>query len=898
MLPFLENRRPRLQFLVAIPIFVAAAGFRVALLAILGTRVPYVTFFPAVMLAAIFGGPYAGFMVTILSTLFAAYYLMEPVGQIFVSDFGDWVGIIIFLLSCLMVCWLSESTRRARKRASQAEAQVELAAERERAGAALAESEAKFRSYMESSPIALFVVDKDGHYLDFNAATTVLLGYTADTFAGMDILEVHPVEDHSAVIRQFCKLFETGRMEMETRLLRADGLTVWVSLHAARLNSGHAIIYCQDISGQKEAVSSMRERLALQEQLATITAVAPGVIYSFRLRPDGSSCVPYASPALENIYGLQPAEVVEDAAAVFALIYPEDREQVNRSMEQSARSLTPWRAEFRVRHPRRGEIWVEGHSMPNKEVDGSILWQGFLLDVTARKRTEEMVLETSRRLELATRSGGIGVWDWNIATGTLHWNERMFELYGITPHSFDGSIDAWIAAVHPDDRALARAAAEAAVSGEKDYDTEFRVVQSDGRLKILKSDAVVVRDEEGHPLRLIGLNRDITEQRQLASRLLQAQKMEALGRMAGGVAHDFNNNITVILGYTELSRHAEVNCDKFREYLDEISQAAEHSRDVTQQLLAFSRHEMVTPRRVDLNQLIRQAEKTLLRLIGGNIQFRLSTPEGIWPVLIDPAQFNQVIIHLAANARDAMPFGGTLSIGLKNVLIAAKAENCDLLPGEYVRIKVTDTGVGMDRETQGRVFEPFYTTKEVGKGTGLGLATVYGIMSQNGGCIRLHSEPGEGAAFTLFLPRTAPQEAREPGEPQVPTTAAGDACVLLVEDEEGVRRMARLMLERSGYSVLVAASPREALAICSEERGRIDCLLTDVIMPGMSGVELSVAVRAICPGIGILFMSGYTADMIAHHGVLEQGVVFLQKPFDVTRLQEKVEQAMRSPRHC
>ncbi|MBC8018307.1 MAG: PAS domain-containing protein, partial [Verrucomicrobia bacterium] len=657
MLPSLENRRPWLPFLVAIPIFVAAAGFRFALFATLGTRIPYVTFFPAVMLAAILGGPYAGFVVAALSTLFTAYYLMEPVGQILVRDFGDCVGIVIFLLSCLMVCWLAELARRARKRASEAEARVELAAERERAGAALAESEAKFRSYMESSPIAVLVVDKDGQYVDFNAATTALLGYPADTFAGMNILDVHPIEDHSAVIRQLSKLFETGRMDMETRLLRADGRPVWVSLHAASLNSGHAIIYCQDITGLKDAVSSMRERLALQEQLATITAVAPGVIHSFRLRPDGSSCFPYASPALETIYGLQPAEVVEDAAAVFALIYPEDRKQVMRSMEESARTLTPWRAEFRVRHPRQGEIWVEGHTMPNKEADESILWQGFLHDITARKRTEEMVLETSRRLELATRSGGIGVWDWNIATGTLHWNDRMFELYGISPHSFDGSVDAWIATVHPDDRALARAAGEAAISGEKDYGIEFRVVQADGRLKTLKSDAVVVRDEKGHPLRLIGLNRDITEQRELAARLLQAQKMEALGRLAGGVAHDFNNNITVILGYTELSRHAEVNGEKFHEYLDEISKAAEHSRDVTQQLLAFSRHEIITPRRVDLNQLIRQTEKTLLPLIGENIQFCLSTPEGIWPVLIDPAQFKQVLINLAANARDAMPAG-------------------------------------------------------------------------------------------------------------------------------------------------------------------------------------------------------------------------------------------------
>jgi PAS domain S-box-containing protein len=773
---------------------------------------------------------------------------------------------------------------------------VRLAAEREQAAAVLHQSEARFRSYVENSPVAVFVVNREGRFVDYNAAASSLLGYPAETLARMNILEVHPIEDRDAVLRGLDQLFETGRLDLETRLLREEGRPVWMSLHAARLDSGHAIAYCQDITELKAAVESMRERLALQDQLAAITAVVPGVIHSFRLRQDGSFCFPYASPALENIFGVQPGEVVEDAGAVLELIHPEDAKHLIRSVVGSARSMTPWRDEFRVRHPRRGEIWVEGHSLPNRQADGSVLWQGFLHDVTVRKRSEEMARETGRRLELATKSAGLGVWDWDIEAGTVVWDDRMCELYGIGRKDFDGRPETWTRALHPDDREPARKAGEAALRGEKECNIEYRVVHPDGKVKILRADTVVVRDRDGKPLRMIGLNRDITEQRHLEAQLLQAQKMEAVGRLAGGVAHDFNNNLTVILGYTELARMVEVNGEKFHEYLDEIIKAAEHSRDITQQLLAFSRHEIIAPRKVDLNQLLRNTDKTVSRLIGEDVRLQLATPGGIWPVLLDPAQLHQIVMNLAGNARDAMPRGGTLSIETRNVPMEeiCRLGIADALPGDYVEMTVSDTGVGMDRELQRRAFEPFFTTKGVGQGTGLGLATVYGIMSQNGGFIRVVSEPGQGAAFHLYFPRMAPEEGAEVAPPRPVASVKG--CVLLVEDEDSVRLMARLMLEKVGFSVLAAPSPREALEICRRTQGRIDCLLTDVIMPEMTGVELSVAVRAIRPGIGIVYMSGYTADMIAHHGVLEPGVVFVQKPFNVTNLIENIHQAMRLSR--
>ena len=759
MLPSLEKRRPWLAVLIAVAIFALAAGSRIFFLDSLGTRIPYVTFFPAVMIATLCGGLYAGATVTILSACFAAYFLIEPLSNFSIRDQVDWIGIAIFLVSGFMAAWLSESTRRAQRRTNLAETQAKLAAEREQATAALHESEARFRCYVENSPVAVFVVDREGHYVDFNEAATQLLGYPADTLSRMQILEVHPIEEHEALLREFTLLQDTGRMDLETRLLRSDGRTVWVSLRAVRLDGGNALAYCQDISASKGALQS--------------------------------------------------------------------------------------------------------------------------------------VTETKLRLELAAKSGGLGVWEWNIAAGTVDWNDRMCELYGISRDAFDGTIETWSRALHAEDRQRAWEAGEAALRGDKEYSSEeFRVVHPDGKVLTIKSDAIVMRDGEGNAVRMIGLNRDITEQRYLEAQLLQAQKMEAIGRLAGGVAHDFNNSLSVILGYAELSRMVPADAEKFHEYVDEIVKAAEHSRDTTQQLLAFSRNEIVTPGRIDLNQLIRHTEKTLLHMFGADVHLRLITPDALWPVLMDPVQVNQIIMNLALNARDAMPDGGTLSIETRNVSInqSRTATDAEALPGDYVQMTVSDTGIGMDRQLQGRAFEPFFTTKEVGSGTGLGLATVYGIMCQNGGFVKLYSEPGRGASFSLFFPRLM-QETNEDAPPPL-AEFSGTGCLLLVEDEECVRRMVQLMLERAGYRVLVAESPRDALDICRANQGRIDCLLTDVIMPELNGVELSAAARAISPRIGIVYMSGYSADIIAHHGVLEHGVTFIQKPFDLTSLTEKIEMAM------
>ena len=1007
-------RRPWLPYLAVLLVFAAGAALRMFFFGVLSTRVPFVTLFPAVMVAVLFGGLPAGLVVTALSALLAVYCWIEPVGEFAVRNAPDWVALVIFLVSCIMVSCLGEVTRRAQRRAIEAEGELRLGLERERASAALYESESKFRSYVENAPTAVFVMDREGRCIDFNPAASALFG---DSLGGKQLRDLHPEESHPDVLRHLTALFEKGRVELETRMLRADGEPVWVSLRAVLLDDGHAVGYCQDISEQKRAVQNLGERLALQERLAGIAATVPGVIHSFRLRPDGSSSMPYASPALEQLYGLRPAEVAGDATPLFALIHRDDLYRVQRSISDSACTLSPWRDEFRINHARRGEIWLEGQSVPQREADGGTLWQGFLHDVTARKLSEQALQDSSQFNRQIINGAEEGIVVYGTDLRYQVWNPYMERFTGIGASEILGRHPREVFPFLDESGVLERL--EKALLGErsalefanfsaykgrtcwvsdnfaplrsakgeiigvigivreitdrKEVEEELR--GSEARFRTLveqAADAFFVHGRDGRfldvnrraceslgyqreellqlsvsdieqdvdleqiqqawdrlPLgqhstlrghqrrkdgsvfpvevrlgsylqngerRYLGLARDITEQCSLAAQLVQAQKMEAVGRLAGGVAHDFNNNLTVILGYAELSRLVAINGETFHEYLDQIIQAAEHSRDITQQLLAFSRNEIIAPRQVDLNQLIRTTDKTLSRLIGEDVQLRLTMPPGIWPILIDPSQLNQIIMNLAVNARDAMPAGGTLHVETRNLRLDEIycLANSEARPGEYVQMTVSDTGIGMDPETLGHIFEPFYTTKGVGKGTGLGLATVYGIVSQNAGFIKVYSEPGKGAAFALFFPRLV-QESDAPDQAAHPV-ASGEGSVLLVEDEANVRQMAQLMLRKAGYSVLVANSPPEALEICRRAEPGIDCLLTDVIMPEMNGVELSEAVGKLRPGIGVVFMSGYTSDMIAHHGVLAPEVTFLQKPFDMNSLHQKVQEAITRSR--
>ena len=489
----------------------------------------------------------------------------------------------------------------------------------------------------------------------------------------------------------------------------------------------------------------------------------------------------------------------------------------------------------------------------------------------------------------------------------LYVSPQVETMFGFAADEWLADSRQWTKHIHPEDQKIVEIAEEASKRGER-FQAEYRIVRKDGRVIWVSDTAAVVPGSDAHPL-MEGIIVDITDKKQLEGQLQQSRRMEAVGRLAGGIAHDFNNLLTIIKGYTELALIRAKGLPELRSDVERIEDAAERAAGLVRQLLAFSRRQVMQPKVLDLNGIVVGLDKLLRRLMDEDIEMVTVADQAVGAIKADPGQIEQVIMNLVVNARDAMPNGGKLIVETANVELDAiyARDHASVKPGKYVMLAVSDTGIGMSAETVAHIFEPFYTTKENGRGTGLGLSTVYGIVKQSGGYIWVYSELNHGTTFKVYLPRV--EEAVESGagaagsggaagkaaEPAKELAAlSGRETILLVEDEPELRELTRNVLAARGYNVIEAMSAEgaERLASDSSGGGKIHLLLTDVIMPGVSGRELAKRVTARQPSVRVLYMSGYTYNVIAENGTLERGVAFLQKPFTPSALVEKVREVL------
>ncbi len=516
----------------------------------------------------------------------------------------------------------------------------------------------------------------------------------------------------------------------------------------------------------------------------------------------------------------------------------------------------------------------------------------------ARRQAEQALHQTEAQYRQLVESVHAIVWRADCRTFRFTFVSPEAEAILGHPASQWSEPGFWEAHLHPDDREEAVASWRRAVQRENGQHAEYRMLRADGAAVWLR-DVVSVVPGPRAPRELIGVMVDVSERRELEAQLLHSQKMEAIGQLAGGVAHDFNNLLGVIIGYGNLALAQPTLDARTRGRLEQIRAAADRAVGLTRQLLAFSRKQLLQPRVLDLNTVVTSLEEMLRRLIGEHIHLVALRVRDLWPARADPGQIEQVIINLAVNARDAMPAGGTLTLETANVELDESYARAHVgaRPGPHVMLAVTDTGTGMDEKTRRHLFEPFFTTKKTGEGTGLGLATVYGIVKQSGGHIGVESEQGKGTSFKVYLPRVAASD-HDPSPPP-PTEGApgtGSETVLVVEDEPALRRLVHEVLEGAGYRVIEAASPTEALAASASHRGSIDMLVTDLVLPQMGGDALASRVRLGRRLIAVLYMSGYPDQALGHHGVIDPGTPFLQKPFTPDALLRKVREVLDGPK--
>lgn len=765
--------------------------------------------------------------------------------------------------------------------------------DRKQAEATLKENERIFRLLTEKMTDIVWITDMNLKTVYVTPSIKTILGFTQEERMRQTVDQQLTPESLSygldAMMGEFA-IEEKGygdpnrSASLVLEYYHKDGSTRWMETIISGLRNDQGVLMglhgvSRDITQRKLAEEKLRES---QELYTKLVDALPDVI----VRTDLEGKILFVNDYAFQINGYRRNEI--EGQNILQYIAPEDQEAAFQNLAHMMEGkVVPHEYNLLTKDGRRIPFEMNGNIL--RHADGTPF--GVVVvgrNISERKRSESIIKKNEERYRTIFESTATANIIMAEDTTILMANNHFASLCGYTKQEMEGKMS-WTVFIHKDDlekmKTYNRMRRIDPQSVPSAY--EFRFINRKGEMKELFLSVALIPETNESIASLV----DLTDRKQLETQLIQSQKMESVGRLAGGVAHDFNNMLSVIIGNTEMAMKHIQRTNPLYRTLQDVLNAGMRSSDLTRQLLAFARKQTVSPKVLDLNDTVAGMLKMLQRLIGEDIDLGWHPGRKLWKVKIDPSQVDQLLANLMVNARDAIKKTGRINIETSNVTCDEVycADRAECVPGDYVVLAVSDNGCGMDKETQANIFEPFFTTKKEGQGTGLGLATVYGIIKQNSGFINVYSEPGQGSTFKIYLPRHMEETAAETDDDQPePELQGGTETVMLVEDSETVLKLCKAMLETLGYKVLAANGKDQALRLAGDYSGKIDLLLTDVVMPEMNGKELSERILAMKPGLKCLYMSGYTADVIARQGILEEGIHFISKPFSLKDLAAKV----------